>query len=46
MQVNLAVDAISECCKTGQGNLLDLAVKVQREVTFVRVINRSTSPSK
>ncbi|XP_020616153.1 methylmalonyl-CoA mutase, mitochondrial-like [Orbicella faveolata] len=29
-EVNLAVDAISECCKTGQGNLLDLAVKASR----------------
>lgn len=27
-QVNLAMNAISECCKTGEGNLLDLAVKV------------------
>ena len=45
MQVNLAMDAISECCKTGQGNLLDLAVKVQRQITFV-VINLSYSPSK
>lgn len=29
-EVNLAMDAISECCKTGQGNLLDLAVKASR----------------
>ena len=29
LQVKSAMDAISECCKTGEGNLLDLAIKVQ-----------------
>ncbi|PFX28676.1 methylmalonyl-CoA mutase, mitochondrial-like [Stylophora pistillata] len=29
-EVNLAMNAISECCKTGEGNLLDLAVKAAR----------------
>ena len=38
----MAMDAISECCKTGEGNLLDLAVKVELHVTFM-AINRSNS---
>lgn len=29
-EVKIAMDAISECCKTGQGNLLDLSIKAAR----------------
>ena len=37
------MDAISECCKTGEGNLLDLSIKVQ---SCQKILNCGISRSK